>query len=46
MHQQGISEEEQDYLRDGDRGEGGQVRQSGNDGEHHPDTGGGVEGVE
>jgi hypothetical protein len=45
-HQQGVSQEEQGYLRDGDRGEGGQVRQPGGDGEHHPDAGGGVEGVE
>src|SRR5919112_790056 len=45
-HQQGVSQEEQDYLRDGDRGERDQVRQSGGDGEHYADAGGGVEGVD
>jgi hypothetical protein len=45
-HQQGVSEEEQDDLRDGDRGEGGQVRQPGAYGEHHPDAGRGPQGVD
>src|SRR5919112_6405736 len=44
--QQGVSEEEQDCFRDGYRGECGQVRQTGHDGEYHPDAGGGVEGVD
>src|SRR5215218_9570887 len=38
-HKQGVSEEEQDDLRDGDRGEGGEVGQPGGDGEHDPDAG-------
>src|SRR5215213_3524772 len=45
-HQQGVSQEEQDNLRDGDRGERGQVRQPGAYVEYHPDACGGVERVD
>src|SRR5215212_8711612 len=45
-YQQGVSGEQQDDLRDGDRGEGGQVGQPGAYGEYNPDAGGGPQGVD
>jgi hypothetical protein len=39
-HEKRVSNEEQYRLRDGDRGEGRQVRQPGGEVQHRPDAGG------
>src|SRR5918998_1837377 len=39
-HQQGVAREKQDDLRDGDGGEGCEVRQAGGEVQHCPDAGG------
>src|SRR5215212_2284858 len=45
-YQQGVAQQQQYDLRDGDRGEGEGVGQSGGDGEHDPHAGSGPEGVD
>src|SRR5829696_2562425 len=45
-HKQGVAQEEQDHLRDSDRGEGRQVRQPGDHGKNNPDTRSGVKSVQ